>query len=201
MHRPPVSRILLVLAACTVSCGGRTTESTASEPDTGTVEASADTAPAPLCPPTAPTVLSACTPLGDTESLCTYGDDPLQACREIYTCTKDHTFEKAGPCTPLACPKGLADKAPCARDEAFAECGFASGLRCVCGGTEFRCKGPPADPRCPVLSPNAGTKCAVEGASCDYTIYAPGWFDAAPVGFVVDCKAGLWQWRRVGGGP
>ncbi|MBL8720934.1 MAG: hypothetical protein JNL79_33425 [Myxococcales bacterium] len=196
-------RALLFLAVGAASCGGRTTEPASAETgiDASAVEAAADTPPPPVCPATPPTVLSACTPLSGPESFCSYGDDPVQGCREVYVCTVDHIFEKGRPCSVPTCPTVLVDGAPCTREEAFQQCGSASGTRCVCGGTEFRCKGPPGDPRCPTLSPNSGAKCAVEGVSCDYTIYPPGWADVGPVGFVVDCKSGLWQWRRIRGGP
>lgn len=194
---------LLILVVGLAACGGRTAELASSDVGVADVgsEAAVDARPPAVCPPTPPRVLSECTPLGGTRSFCSYGDDPVQSCRDVYVCTADHIFEKLPPCSKPACPKDIADGVPCTSDEKFQLCAPAPGTRCVCGGTEFRCMGPPPDPRCPLVSPNSGAKCTVEGATCDYSIYPPGWADVGPVGFVADCKGGLWQWRGIRGGP
>ncbi len=175
--------------------GGATASSTATATGSGgaSVAASSSTGTgggAPLCPAEAPTLGGACDVPGSVgQPPCTYGAEPLAECREAFACADGlwaHATGAFGPCpaSSAGCPTEPMDGADCT-GAAGAPCSYPDGTICACGtfaGPIWSCYTPSGG--CPVLLPNAGTACGMEGLNCSYE----------GCNLEVSCMSGAWRW-------
>ncbi len=205
----------VLLSVTVVACGGQSTVSSAAGGTAGSAaggssgvggnagSAAGGTSSGP-CPAMPPLNGASCTvPYKSTgPAQCTYGDDPRPQCRTRAVCDGGVWQVSTTPCTapplPAACPMPPPSQTSACSD-ATLSCWYGDGTRCSCsdcaGGSaypicqtidppQWHCASPATD--CPVVMPQAGTACAVPGASCgpDCTL-------------TITCTAGVWQW---GGG-
>ncbi|MDP3275112.1 MAG: hypothetical protein Q8Q09_07935 [Deltaproteobacteria bacterium] len=155
--------------------------------DTGSrADASADAAPAGLCPTELPSNGTRC----PREFLtCEYGDDPRSSCRPSANCSMGAWTVQVPRCPPVTPPA----MCPATREAASGQsctmmgsvCAY-QGLTCTCtncrsfpvggcsGPVQWRCEAPSAQPNCPPAQPNLGSACAVNGTRCGYDCEATG---------------------------
>jgi hypothetical protein len=168
----------------------------ASVPDAADAAVEAD---APIgCPSSPPKEGTACVPRGMWESYCSYGDDPLPDCRDVYRCTaKDGVWTRVpGACDPSGCPAAVPlEDASCPGN---AHCLYGR-RHCACQ-FHWSCSDIPSD--CPLVAPNAGDPCTPEASAC-----GSAWLtqlhcaDCGGVGFALFCNDGVWDFEAYHGGP
>ena len=160
---------------------------------------------APLgCPTSEPVSGQPCDPLEVPQMFvtwCEYGDDPRPACRSKAECvaraSEPPVWQVDVPaCPPLSdvgCPQGsrMPTGGDCTPDKL---CLYTDGWQCGCPGTCntpsgtvpcWSCVGGPPEP-CPVVAPDAGQACALDGVRCGY--------GACYLGTLMDrqCMGGVW---------
>lgn len=149
-----------------------------------------------VCPPEPPSSGDSCSHEKDGWVDCTYGDQPVPKCRMMASCGTAGFGVYVPDCPKVACPPTAPMTGSACTRESI--CGWADGTLCECayGELRWRCYAPPTDPRCPRLSPNAGTRCDVEALGCDY-----GNVGRCRWGAAVLCLDGAWSWQRICVGP
>ena len=90
-----------------------------------------------------------------------------------------------------------ADGTPTPFEDSEIGCVYDDGTVCICrvcprglcdNGPGWQCILPPEDPECPVLAPNIGEECSVDGIACDYG-------DPCVSGALRICRLGVWHPR------
>lgn len=159
-------------------------------------------ASAGLCPATLPTTGGSCPRQG---LVCQYGTDPRENCRPTARCEMGAWISMAPACTPITppamCPatREMANgqacpmmDAVCAYDGLFCRCTNCVSFpidRCA-GPIQWRCNAPNPMPACPMVQPNLGTPCAMNGQACTYDCEAYG------VNGGRMCTGGVWTAGR-----
>lgn len=147
-----------------------------------------DTSPPGPCPATEPTSGGACTRAG---LVCSYGSDPLLMCRDTATCTGGRWSVLAVDCTGQGACSATPPSGACTATSTL--CAYPDGTRCNCtacpGGncsvtSAWNCLPPPADARCPRVTPQLGAVCSPDGVDCNYGACEGGWR--------LVCTAGVW---------
>jgi hypothetical protein len=181
---------LTALVQCGVSPVERASAAGSAGSNGGSAPADAGPTSCPLDPPTlgTPCNVPPYDMLGVSEpGLCTYGTDPLPACRQPFACVNGVWAQATlyfGPCTSMAaCPSSPGGSGTCSWDVTPA-CLYPE-MTCVCGNDMNQpvwwCE-PGGGPGCELI-PNAGAACTSEGATCTYGCLLR-----------VDCKSGVWLW-------
>jgi hypothetical protein len=149
------------------------------------------------CPDKAPAQDEPCT---DEGRFCTYGDHQRPDCRTKAICgggiwsVIEPTCKEppAGTCSGSPPDPGAlcpSEEAVCAfSDGTLCECATCHGM--LCGPEPTWACGAPA-PGCPLIAPNSGTACSMEGQSCVYGD------PCAQSGAVVNCQDGSWSWAQI----
>jgi hypothetical protein len=139
---------------------------------------------------------------------CTYGNDPLYACRPDFACVdggwglQQGALAQVYPCPSppdASCPSTVdaADNANCSVVGAVCTYGASACVCTVCTGgcpdveggvpVTWGCDAPPSTPGCPAAAPNYGTSCSTDGVVCDYgNCYVGTWIEAK-------CSGGVWR--------
>ena len=165
----------------------------------------------PKCPPTAP---ADGTPCGNDSSIaCEYGGQGVSlACSTIAVCSTEGAWSTRTPdqgCNGVqatnaptcpasyaslaagdACPTNL--QSACAYPEGLCECASCASPDAGANGPikAWSCARWPAPEGCPTPRPRAGSACATEGQSCNYTNYC----SAVSLGLPdLVCKDGQWH--------
>jgi hypothetical protein len=127
-----------------------------------------------LCPPNPPMDGDSCP---NWYQSCEYGDDPRIDCRTLFRCLAagpDPTVWVEWPpgycpsLDPNLCPLEPDTSGLCSDPEAL--CIYPDGAQCGCVSMqwyEWHCV-PPPETGCPVVAPNFGQPCQLEGAHCEY---------------------------------
>jgi hypothetical protein len=150
------------------------------------------------CPKTIPVVGTACVP---SAFPCVYGPEAILELRAHFWCDdasrKWRGPERGEPEKILAqhCPATRADALGtacsepgkmCAYGEQFCGCAAVS---CVAGCTSpgtWQCPDPHGkDARCPIKTPDTGSRCDVEGTLC--------WYFGCGFGPILHCESGEWR--------
>ena len=148
------------------------------------------------CPVNLPANGDACAP---DMLFCTYGESARPECRQQATCSNGKFVADNSACTESP-PGTCLAQPPMNGTDCTAEgaaCPYPDGTICVCsscpGGPcmqfpKWQCNAPAAG--CPVVVPNAGTACSMDGQTCTYG------FPCGPSGMTTECKMGAWTWQK-----
>ncbi|MFZ5892345.1 MAG: hypothetical protein ACOY0T_14900 [Myxococcota bacterium] len=162
--------------------------------------------PRPACPPDKPTQGSACS----AELTCSYGATSNWHCRSIFVCDGTVWDERQVECdtqAQSACPTSPPSSGDACSPQGTTKnlldlCGYADGNVCACyvctdrsptfpacssSGPRWSCAKPPVDLDCPLLPPNAGEGCAINGKEC---VYGPEGCGSRVTTF---CHVGTWE--------
>jgi hypothetical protein len=139
---------------------------------------------------------------------CWYGDSGRPDCRNIWECLSGAWHSTRSGCAQLPdgfCPTTEPDNSILCQassdSSSRGDCVYPGGVLCdcpcvqtvtdagafVCGSSAFICYGPPSTDGCPVIAPNMGTPCTVQGVQCVYANPCDG------LGAAIMCRAGVWS--------
>ena len=134
---------------------------------------------------------------------CSYGDDLRPRCRSRYQCENGSWTAQLAKCTALIACIDRMGGIPHANDactdvgedctldngangKVYCRCDACSGVMCK---PTWECAGPPTG--CPLVVPNEGQPCDVNGTSCQY-----GNCNMAN-GLQVQCTKKTWRWQQL----
>jgi len=151
-----------------------------------------------VCPSTAPTVGSSCSPNGRD---CSFGTSAFPECRTRLTCSGGKWAIGINPGTcvntaPSVCPASTPPASTaCNAGDVGARCAYDPGTLCscvneVCGGTGCTTLPSPqwvcgkVTTGCPAQAPNSGSACDGSHPRCQYEY----------CGLTATCQSGFWTW-------
>ena len=151
----------------------------------------------PALPPTegAPCRSNETDPRRALEPICSYGAEPLLACRDIFFCRENEWARLAYPwCTEAHSCGSTSPHDGSACDEATwaGTCTVDDRTFCDCVTGTLSCITPEVG--CPDIPPNLGESCSEEGKLCNYRGVTSLTFLACERA-VLGCRRGRWVWE------